>query len=83
MTDAKLTLYHSPWCGYCRLVRSQAKRLGVPLELVDINKDRQALERLVEARGRQTVPVLGIATPERERLMGESADIIRFLKTVA
>lgn len=84
MNSPKLKLYYSPGCGYCHLVIRSAKQLEVPLELVDISRDRQALERLYEFRGRGTVPVLGIPNKNGagEQLLGESRDIITYLKTV-
>ncbi len=69
-------LYHFESCPYCQMVRRAAFALNVRLTLIDIRKDRKAAQRLQAARGRQTVPVL--ETPEG--LMGESADIVAYLK---
>lgn len=74
------TLYHLESCPFCIRVRSAAQALGIELELVDIASDRAAYDRIRAARGRGTVPVLGIPTPTGERLMGESADIVAYLQ---
>ena len=81
--DARFVLYELPTCPFCIRVRRAAQELNIPLELVDIRKDPQARERLIEANGRSTVPVLGIPTPDGERLMPESRDIIAFLRQQA
>ncbi len=81
--DPRFTLYHLPYCPYCIKVRVAAERLGVELDLVDITADPAARAKLLEARGRATVPVLGIHTATGERLMGESADIVKYLEANA
>lgn len=81
--DPRFTLYHLPYCPFCLKVRAEAERLGVELDLVDITANPAARAKLMEARGRATVPVLGIPTAMGERLMGESADIIKYLEANA
>lgn len=79
-----LELYMTPYCGYCHRVIHAAGRLGVELTMVDIWEDRGARTRLLEARGRTTVPVLAIPEPDGgQRLMPESRDIIAFLEALA
>ena len=78
-----LLLYHSHTCPYCALVRSAIERLGLDVELREIFEDPQSRERLVEARGRATVPVLLITSPDgEERWMPESQDIVRYLESL-
>lgn len=77
----KLALYHFDTCPFCRLVRREIDRLGIPVELRDIYGDPRHRRDLVSVRGRPTVPVLRITTPEgQERWMPESRDIIRYLQ---
>lgn len=75
-----LTLYQQPFCPYCDDVRRAADELGIELRYVDVNRDREARNMLYERRGRGTVPVLGIPSDDGERLMGESQDIIAYLR---
>jgi len=76
----KLTLYHFESCPFCVRVRATIQRLGVDVELRDIRTDPKHWDELVAARGRGTVPVLKIESPDgTERWMPESADIIRYL----
>ena len=66
------------------MARSGIERLGIDVELRDIHENPQHRDDLVEARGRATVPVLRITSPDgEERWMPESRDILRYLKTTA
>lgn len=81
--NATLSLYHLPTCPFCLKVRRAASALGVELTLIDISRDRAARQRLVEARGRATVPVLSIPSASGETLLPESDDIVAFLRKLA
>ncbi len=74
------TLYHLEYCPFCHKVRRAAEELGIELQLIDIETEPGALDSLLERRGRGTVPVLGLATPDGERLLGESDDIVAYLR---
>jgi len=82
MTQPLLALYVTPFCGYCRYVMSAIEQLGLEVEIRNIAADRQALEDLFNARGRTTVPVLRIISPEGEKWMPESRDIVDYLQEV-
>ena len=59
-------------------------RLGLDVELREIFDEPHYREQLVEARGRATVPVLRITSPDgEERWMPESRDIVHYLETVS
>lgn len=76
----ELILYHFPSCPFCARVRSAIDRLGLAVELRDIRADAEHWNALVAARGRATVPVLRIVSPDgSERWMPESGDIVRYL----
>jgi len=78
--EDKLVLYHFPSCPFCARVRAAIEHLGLDVELRDIRKDPQHWDDLVAARGRATVPVLRIESPDgSNRWMPESADIVRYL----
>ncbi len=83
-TQQSLALYQSPSCFYCQRVRAAIDELGVVVELRDIRQQRDYYEELIQATGRQTVPVLRIeATDGSVAWMPESADIIRYLQSIA
>lgn len=78
--EETLVLYHFDSCPYCARVRSAIDRLGLDIEMRDIRLDPEHWDALVAARGRGTVPVLKIESPDgTERWMPESADIIDYL----
>ena len=54
-----LTMYSTPWCGYCHRLKSQLDREGIAYEVIDIEQTPGAAE-IVEAvnNGNQTVPTL-------------------------
>jgi glutaredoxin len=80
-TEDKLTLYHSNTCPFCSMVRTAIDRLGLDVELRDVFQETQHRDDLVKARGRATVPVLRITSPDgEERWMPESRDIVNYLQ---
>jgi len=76
-----LALYGYDGCPFCAMVRSSIERLGVDVEMRDIFENPQHRDDLIGARGRATVPVLRITSPNGdERWMPESRDIMRYLE---
>jgi len=79
--EDKLALYHFNGCPYCSMVRSAIDRLGIDVELRDIFQNVQQRDDLVKVRGRATVPVLRITSPDGEsRWVPESRDIVSYLQ---
>ena len=58
----QLTIYSTPWCGYCHRLKSQLDREGISYTDVDIDREPDAA-RIVETvnKGNQTVPTLVFA----------------------
>jgi mycoredoxin len=56
---AALTMYSTPWCGYCHRLKGQLKRAGIVFAEVDIEQVPGAA-KLVEKinNGNQTVPTV-------------------------
>ena len=54
-----VTMYSTPWCGYCHRLKGQMEREGITFEVVDIEQhpDAAALVEQVN-HGNQTVPTL-------------------------
>ena len=82
MSDpSQIALYQTAFCPYCERVRSAARRLGVDLELRDIDESSARRKELVKATGRQTVPCLRIERVDGSvEWMHESSDIIDYLE---
>ena len=59
---AALTLYSTPWCGYCHRLKAQLDRDGIEYTEVDITADPSAAATVESANdGNQTVPTLVFA----------------------
>jgi mycoredoxin len=59
MSAPTVTMYSTPWCGYCHRLRGQLDREGITYDVVDIEKtpDAAAVVERVN-NGNQTVPTL-------------------------
>jgi glutathione S-transferase len=78
----QLALYATHWCFFCRRVFEAIDRLGLDIEIRDINREPVARGELLAARGRSTVPVLRIThTDGSQTWMPESRDIVRYLES--
>jgi len=56
---AALTMYSTPWCGYCHRLRGQLDREGIAYEVVDIERTPDAALVVEQVNnGNQTVPTL-------------------------
>ena len=54
-----VTMYTTPWCGYCHRLKGQMDREGIAYDVVDIEEHPESAQ-LVESvnGGNQTVPTL-------------------------
>ena len=58
-TTDTVTMYSTPWCGYCHRLKGQLDREGVAYEVVDIERVPDAAFIVEQANhGNQTVPTL-------------------------
>lgn len=54
-----VTMYTTPWCGYCHRLKGQLDRAGVAYDVVDIEQDPTAAEYVMSVNGgNQTVPTV-------------------------
>ena len=57
--DHTLIMYSTPWCGYCRRLKAQLDRAGIPFQEIDITDDPEATRFVEQANGgNQTVPTV-------------------------
>lgn len=57
-----ITVLMTSWCGYCRRLRYQLKRDGIPFTEVDIEADPQAADVVTTLNhGNRTVPTVVFA----------------------
>jgi mycoredoxin len=54
-----LTMYSTPWCGYCHRLAAQLDRAGIGYTKVDIENDLAAAEYVMSVNdGNRTVPTV-------------------------
>ena len=54
-----LTMYTTPWCGFCRRLKGQLAREGIEVVEVDIEADPAAADYVMSVNGgNQTVPTV-------------------------
>jgi mycoredoxin len=59
MSTPAVTMYSTPWCGYCHRLKSQLDREGIAYEVVDIEQVPEAADIVQRVNnGNQTVPTL-------------------------
>ncbi len=56
----KITIYSTPTCTYCIILKRYLDGKNVPYKEVDISKDEEAKNRMVEKTNQMTVPVTEI-----------------------
>ena len=79
----RLSLYYYESCPFCRMVTHAIDQLGdraPDIELRHVLREPRHSADLMAARGRGTVPVLRIQEDGRDEWMGESRDIVRYLR---
>ena len=57
--SARVVLYATEWCGYCKQIRRFLDQKGIPYQAVDIDKDAQA-RKAYEALGGGGIPFVDV-----------------------
>ena len=60
MSERKVLMYGSPWCGYCMRARTLLGGKGVAFEEIDVDAVGGAREEMIARTGRGTVPQIFI-----------------------
>jgi mycoredoxin len=56
---AQITMYSTPWCGYCKRLKGQLERAGIAYTEVDIEQRPEAAQYVMSVNhGNQTVPTV-------------------------
>jgi mycoredoxin len=62
MTKASLTMYTTPWCGYCNQLKTTLNASGIAYDEVDIEQDAASAEFVGSVNGgNHTVPTVKFA----------------------
>ena len=57
--SGSVTMYSTPWCGYCMRLKGQMDREGIPYDVVDIEQHPEAADVVERINGgNQTVPTV-------------------------
>jgi mycoredoxin len=57
--SAQLTMYSTPWCGYCQRLKGQLDREGITYTEIDIEQDPASADFVMSVNGgNQTVPTV-------------------------
>lgn len=54
-----VTMYSTPWCGFCRRLKTQLAREGIEIAEINIEQDPAAADYVMSVNGgNQTVPTV-------------------------
>jgi mycoredoxin len=57
--SGSVTMYSTPWCGYCMRLKGQMDREGIDYDVIDIEQHPEAAEIVERVNGgNQTVPTV-------------------------
>lgn len=68
---AKIVMYATSWCPYCREARALLSRKGQRWDEIDVDADPRRRDEMVKRSGRRTVPQIWIG----ERHVGGYDDL--------
>jgi glutaredoxin-like YruB-family protein len=55
-----VTVYSTPSCPYCTMVKNHLKKKQVPFDDVDVSRDQRRAEEMIRKSGQMGVPVVDI-----------------------
>ena len=56
-----ITMYSTPWCGYCKRLKRQFEEAGISYEEIDVDATPGYDQRIIEASGGyRTVPTVEV-----------------------
>ena len=59
MSSTGITMYGADWCGDCRRSKRLLAELNVSYDLVDVEKDPEQMEKVIEINGgAKSIPVI-------------------------
>jgi len=78
-----VTIYSTPWCGYCHRLKAQLDRAGIGYEVIDIEQDPAAAEYVMSVNGgNQTVPTVvfadgsAVTNPSLVEVQGKLSELV-------
>jgi len=75
-TTGRLTMYTTPWCGFCKRLKAQLAREGIEMAEIDIEQDPKAAEFVMSVNdGNMTVPT--VVYPDGSAATNPSAKAVK------
>jgi len=56
----KITIYTTPACPYCVIIKNFLKKNNIKFEEIDVSKDEKKKQEMIEKSGQMSVPVTEI-----------------------
>ncbi len=56
----KITVYSTPMCTYCVILKNYLKEKNIDFEEVDVSQDEEMQKKMIEKSGQMSVPVTEI-----------------------
>ena len=69
MSNTKITIYSTPICGYCRLLKEFLNQHQVNYKDIDVSMDEKAQEEMVTKSKQMGVPVTVIEKDGQEEIL--------------
>ena len=57
---AKIKVYSTPMCPYCKMTKEFLREKGVEFEDIDVSADREMAMKMIEKSGQMAVPQIEI-----------------------
>ena len=71
-----VTMYSTPWCGFCRRLKTQLAREGIEIAEINIEQDPAAADYVMSVNGgNQTVPT--VVVPDGTAMTNPSVAQVR------
>ncbi len=58
--DVQVRVYSTPTCPYCHMAKDFLKQNKIKFEDIDVSKDREKAQEMIEKSGQMGVPVIEI-----------------------
>lgn len=55
-----VTVYSTPTCPYCNMVKNFLKENGIVYENIDVSSDKEAAQKMIDKSGQMGVPVIDV-----------------------
>jgi len=69
MPETKITIYSTPYCGYCKMVKQYLDEHKIGYTDIDVMVDEKAAQYMVEKTKQQGVPVTIIEKDGQENII--------------